>query len=747
MTARGSPPIGITKPLLAFVGALVDSARALRLPSEPTLELTVPANFIGVNVAPADDRKTCDYTLARLEELGVRQVRLDYTSSSPAGPAADYLELLLENGYEVLLNLFPAREEAALLNRDVGARLRWTQFLQAAFRSYQGRVTLFEVGNTPNRGNWSGFSSRSFIAAWSLAVEQAREFNVRLAGPNVSDFEPLFNATYLRLMRDFGGPPVMHTDNLFVERVIEPEAQDHRVLGRALASLAKVNLVKKARVLDAIGRDAGCQGTICTYTCWTMKRLRRRSAWPEQKSADYLLRYLLLAAASGALQRVYWGPLICNRDGLIDDRADGYPEVDQVSHYEKIRGHCDDFVTTPAFHTLGHAIRQLPGAKCRRLLHQVDGLSLFTLEKQGQPSCVVAWCRDAMCWPLDEVLPAAVTENARFTDTAGVEVARPLVINEHPLFVVLPSMFPLPDALLLEQRERPKIAHLNGESHQSIDHQAGNWRGACMLRSEHQVADLASASGLQPDQLPHLAETRILRDMRNRLWNVADPRGICDQVTVKLNRVTGIKRLTYRYRPSKGRRHWNNACQMWRRGVATPLPIAFYEQRERPGIRDSWYLCEFIPNAFSCRDVYAAFRNGATEFRGLDKGAWFELLSRFVCHMHNKQVVHRDLSSGNLLLCQSADGDIHPQVIDIGRAWIWSGPGSRVRRRHRLQDLIRICYKLSWSDREWFIERYEAHFGASLGQFWKLPFFYYDLKQRLKKAVKGKKTRPSRKAQ
>jgi hypothetical protein len=260
-----------------------------------------------------------------------------------------------------------------------------------------------------------------------------------------------------------------------------------------------------------------------------------------------------------------------------------------------------------------------------------------------------------------------------------------------------------------------------------------------MLRADRQLNDLSLADTLLPEQIPSLAETRVLRDVRNRLWNVQDPRGHCEHVTVKLNRVKGAKRITYRFRPSKGRRHWDNACQMLRRGVRTPLPVAFYEAPERAGIRDSWYLCEFIPDAFSARDVYAAFRDGAEDYRGFDKGAWLDLLAGFVCDMHNQQVIHRDLSAGNLLLESMPDGSIRPQVIDIGRAWIWSGPGSRVRNRHRLLDLIRIAYKLDWPDRYRFIDFYEKHLGKPLSPFWRVPFIYYDSKQWLKKAIKGKK--------
>ncbi len=169
------------------------------------------------------------------------------------------------------------------------------------------------------------------------------------------------------------------------------------------------------------------------------------------------------------------------------------------------------------------------------------------------------------------------------------------------------------------------------------------------------------------------------------------------------------------------------------------MPLAFYEAPEQPGVRDSWYLCEFVPEAFSAREVYAAFRDGQAEYRGLDKEQWLDLIAGFVCNMHNKQVVHRDLSSGNLLLTQDSAGEIHPRLIDIGRAWIWSGPGSRVKHRHRMLDLIRIAYKLDWRDRERFIDLYEAHLGKSLSPLWRIPFHYYDYKQAFKKTLKGKR--------
>ncbi|MEP1593688.1 MAG: hypothetical protein ABJK20_03915, partial [Halieaceae bacterium] len=101
-------------------------------------------------------------------------------------------------------------------------------------------------------------------------------------------------------------------------------------------------------------------------------------------------------------------------------------------------------------------------------------------------------------------------------------------------------------------------------------------------------------------------------------------------------------------------------------------------------------------------------------------------------------------SSGNLLIAHNEAGEIVPMVIDIGRAWVWRGPGSRLRERHRLQDLMRIAYKLSWDDRSAFMAAYERHFGRNFSPLWRLPFHYYDNKQRFKKALKGKRKKRSK---
>lgn len=725
---------------LEFIRAIGQSMRHLGESHQPSPQHTITEHFFGVNVAPADNAEGDDYICARLSELGLRHVRMHFSYESLQGPAERLLERLLGEGFEVMLDLLPPAAEANLIFDDVQAQQRWGNFVETVFSRWGERVHAIEIGNTPNRGKWSGFSSPGIVMATYIARQRTRDATVPVGGPNVSDFEPLYNATYLSMLNHLDVAPAIHTDNLFVERVVEPEAFDHRVLGRLARDLLKLNLVKKARMLKAMGTSVGASQLYCTYTCWTIKRLQRRYAEPEQKRVDYLVRYLALASASEALDKVYWGPLICSRDGLIDDAADDYPVIDQVSYYQRIRGNAAHFQPTPAFTALGYLIDRMAGAQCQQFHHDPAGLTLGQFIDSEGKSFLLTWCRDAQALPLSNVLSSGQLRHASFRNAGGESMDAPVVINEHPLYIDLP-MDTLHPGLANSQfaPAMTSLAHLSSRQWQSTPLQDSAWYGAAMLRADAQQEDLEAAPLLHPAALGQYPELQVMRDKRNRLWNIADPRQADNTLTVKLNRVVGFKRFTYRFRPSKGRRHWDNACQMLRRGVATPLPVAFFEAPEQAGIRDSWYVCQFVPNAFSSRDVYRAFNDGAATYRGLDKATWFDIIAGFVCHMHDKQIIHRDLSSGNLLLIQADDGQVEAMAIDIGRARTWSGPGSKVRNRDRMLDLIRIAYKLTWPDRELFIDVYEQHLGKSLSPLWRIPFHYYDNKQRFKKWLKRKR--------
>jgi hypothetical protein len=736
--------------------------------SEVSLPVTIENDFFGVNIAPSDDIECEDYIISRLDELGVRHVRMDFSYCSFDGDAERLLQRVLDANLEVFLNVFPPDTEAKILASDLDAMQRWRDFVKSVFEKYNKSVAVFEIGNTPNRGRWSGFGNRDFLMAWEIACEEVDPYETKLAGPNVSDFEPLYNLLFLSAMARFSRVPNIHTDNLFVERVVEPEEYDHRVLGRLLKSPLSLNLIKKMRVLDKIGQRFGVDASYCTYNCWTVKRLARKSTNPEQKKVDYLLRYLILAAASNSMKRVYWGPLLSNRDGLIDCGGEGYPAIDNVSFYKEIIGRQDDFKIRPAFIAMKKLVDLLSGSICVQGVSADNGINHFVFTK-NENDLHILWCRDAQTIPLTSLYPEKIldrkcardsnrsenpqrSENSgllEFRDTLGEKIDyRPEVISEQPLFILTHAN----DIELRLDTGSLKSMNVNNDvmlsqpGQQAVHVELEHWRGALMLDNDASLPEVVTH--LLPEAIQLLPVNKILRDTRNRLWTVdehcvldegifhAGKQGDSDkkQLTIKLNRAKGIKKFTYRFVASKGKRHWDNASYMLRRGIRTPQPVAYFERYNNSGIEENYYICRYIENAFSARDVFRAFNKGEKDFRGFSKEQMFADLAGFICNMHNQRIIHRDLSSGNLMMAMNDANGIDMYMIDIGRAKM--GFNERLSARQRFIDLMRICYKLDWADRELFVDQYNKHFGSVVARWWRLPLYFYESKQTFKKSLK-----------
>jgi lipopolysaccharide kinase (Kdo/WaaP) family protein len=722
---------------VGVLNAIKDIPQWLRLHHEIDHDTAVPVDFFGINVATSEDPGCDDYVIGALRDLDIQHVRLSYSYDAIGAATERFLLRLLDEGFVVLLALLPLKKDAASMAIDSQAQARWRDFVESVIRLYGARLDAIEIGNTPNRGRWSGYSAQSYLATWQIAAKVAEEAGRTLAGPNISDFEPVYNVGFLNAMGKLHAMPSIHTNNLFVERVVEPEAFDHRVASRFATRWLNLNLIKKAGILQEISRQHDIARTYCTYTCWSRKRLTRWSTTPENKNADYLMRYLVIAAASGTLDRVYWGPLICQRDGLIGCGDDSYPEIDNVSYYREIRGEVDKFSPTAAYNALRFSIKVLRGAQCLHAHTDIDGVHHFVFRSAQQDHWHILWCADRNIFPLDTLYSSAVLAEATFYTPEGEELKEtPQSVTEQPLIARWPTMVAAPDATALVQIAREALTDVvywprkNKVTQTLISQQ---WRGTYTLP---EGADIEAPSGDDiPGLLPTLPQSKVLRDKRNKLWNIQAPWWGPGEQTVKLNRAKGIKKFTYKFLPSKGKRHWNNATEMLRLGVTTPEPLGFFEQTSS-NAADSYYICQFIEHAFSCRDVFTAFRNGQTQFEGIEKEDWLQRIGEFVAHMHWRGIIHRDLSSGNLMMtCR--DGEVEFYLIDIGRAII-DRPLS-TRARMRFKDLNRICYKLAWPDRELLIKAYDQHTRQPLPKWWRLSLSSYDWKQNGKKTLKGNK--------
>ena len=721
---------------LGTLKAISEMPRWLKLSHKIGAGAHVPDDFFGINIATNDDPLCDDYVITTLKDLGINNVRLSYSFESVGASSERLLRRVLDEDFDVLLNLLPPHQDASLMAIDAQAQARWEDFVAEAIKVYGSRVSSIEIGNTPNRGRWSGYGTADYLVAWKIAAKVAATKQQPLAGPNVSDFEPIYNVGFLRAMKQLHSVPAIHTNNLFVERVVQPEAYDHRVASRYAARWLRLNLVKKARILADISRVYGIKKTYCTHTGWTRKRLSRWSVEPDLKNSHYLIRFLIIAAASGDLDRVYWGPLICQRDGLIACGDKNYPKIDNVSYHRRVRGSIDQFSPTAACDAMRFSVDFLRDATCEQAHNDVDGLSHFVFASPHHGVWHVVWCMDSKLFTLSDLYSDNLLANARPYASDGKQLQKtPLSITEQPLVLrweqeVVPPT--IEDMQKMAQTALSDVMHWPREQWDAHILQDQDWRGVFLLAKN---TDGAPSPAQLPNLLTTLDEIKVLRDKRNRLWNIRAPWWSAGEQTVKLNRARGLKRISYRFLPSKGKRHWNNATEMLRLGINTPQPLGFFEQTSS-NADDSYYICQFINGAFSCRDLFTAFAAGQAQYAGVVKDSWLQRIAIFVAHMHQLGITHRDLSSGNLMMtCE--DGDVTFYLIDIGRATI--DKNRRGQAHMRFKDLNRICYKLDWPDRERLIEAYDNNTTFRLPKWWRLSLASFDWKQNTKKFLKGSK--------
>jgi len=189
---------------------------------------TVPADFIGVCVASNENPETDAYILTQLADLGVKQVRLDFSYDDVDAFQERFLKALIAADYQVTLRLFPPFEAAKAMLEKQQQEI-WQAFLNTVLDRYGKQVIQVEIGNTVNRKRWAGYTLESFLKTWEIGHQAVKSRDIQLLGPNVQDFEPMYNIGILQTLQERNQLPDVHTDNLFVERVTEPERYDHLV--------------------------------------------------------------------------------------------------------------------------------------------------------------------------------------------------------------------------------------------------------------------------------------------------------------------------------------------------------------------------------------------------------------------------------------------------------------------------------------------------------------------------------------
>lgn len=122
-----------------------------------------------------------------------------------------------------------------------------------------------------------------------------------------------------------------------------------------------------------------------------------------------------------------------------------------------------------------------------------------------------------------------------------------------------------------------------------------------------------------------------------------------------------INSVVYKYfRKSKARRSYEYAVRLLENGIGTPHPIAYFENSNWLGLKDSYYVSEHLEVDLTYRELihnpdYPDHENILRQF------------TRFTFNLHEKGIEFLDHSPGNTLINKGEDKQYQFYLVDLNR--------------------------------------------------------------------------------
>jgi len=190
-------------------------------------------------------------------------------------------------------------------------------------------------------------------------------------------------------------------------------------------------------------------------------------------------------------------------------------------------------------------------------------------------------------------------------------------------------------------------------------------------------------------------DCEILHEGRNRVGFVSLPRkdGTRADIVIKEFRARGANKLKSIFLPGKASKAWTGAYRLLEREIGTPFPVAYLEERRRFSLRRSYYLSERIEGVEEVRSLFRSLPPQELE-------SLLFALARCLSNCHQRCILHRDLSDGNILVRKNNQSHYQFFLIDTNRI--------RVKRHINLLSRVKNLIRLGippWAQR-FFLSRY-----------------------------------------
>lgn len=123
----------------------------------------------------------------------------------------------------------------------------------------------------------------------------------------------------------------------------------------------------------------------------------------------------------------------------------------------------------------------------------------------------------------------------------------------------------------------------------------------------------------------------------------------------------GLNRFIYSWgiRKPKGERAFQYAQILKDKGIGTPEVIALIEERNRLGLLGFTYLI-----TVQCNYGHTLYETGSKDFG--DYRPIAKALAHFAANIHNRNILHKDFTPGNVLWKYDDEG-FHFMIVDINR--------------------------------------------------------------------------------
>ncbi len=188
---------------------------------------------------------------------------------------------------------------------------------------------------------------------------------------------------------------------------------------------------------------------------------------------------------------------------------------------------------------------------------------------------------------------------------------------------------------------------------------------------------------------------RMLLEGRNRVGVVPLdlPDGTRLDVVVKAFHFRGPDKWKSRFFPSKALRAWRSANSLGEVGIPTPRPIAYFQDSTGGFPKTGFFVYVMQTQVEELRFLFR--RLHGAELRKL-----LSDLAGFLEKAHQRGVLHRDLSDGNILVGKSTGSDWFFFLIDTNRIRVLGKLGMM----RGVKNLIRLG--VPSSEQEYFLGRY-----------------------------------------